>query len=373
VDFLTRHGHGETPRIQNSGGCANDSDMCSECYRVIRASFKLCSCVDLSYCSQACAVAHRPVHAMSCPTSDSELVLKKWPGETRAQMEAEVSHLPETMFSLGAIGETWENYFTSRGMTPHFEAACTTVLTDPLTILMAMRRFDIVVAPGEILRIDLPGSACRELLFVKDVLAELGRAFPENKLHVRLVGPNLDLDKLESPFKVANVTAFFHKAMYEEVLAADGTAPHLAVAFIAGIRESWFAAIRLVIKMRVPMAITGFDLEDVAGGLRELFDKCDPEPKVVMDGVNPFGSRMSVDMKRQEGYVRLDPTPIEDHPVIERARSIQSELAAGKFQKSVEQSMESMLPGLGSDKGINTYWYLIHGEMEETSQAAIHG
>ncbi|CAE7948221.1 Mss51 [Symbiodinium sp. KB8] len=209
----------------------------------------------------------------------------------------ELVRIPDTDFDLDGIGTCWEDYFATRGMAPQNRAACTGALSVPLTILHAIRSFNMELGDEE-LCIDLPGSRILELTDMELVYEELGRALPESGATLRLIGPELGRElPLGSELEIGNVRLTFHRTMYQDFLTSAGP-PDLAVAFHAGIQEyeSWHPALRALVQLRVPTAITSYSLSDAAGGLWEMRRR-GTHPSMRFQGVNPFAcsERLAVD------------------------------------------------------------------------------
>lgn len=228
-------------------------------------------------------------------------------GVGRVRMRAEVNdeeqrflelmRVPDTSFDLEDLGDSWEEYFAQRSFAPKNRAACTSALSVPLTILDALRRFELPL--GEVIRIDVVGPRKLELSEIQLLYQELCRAFELQHLELRLVGPELP----EMPqgdagaFCIDNLRITFYRMFYQDFLSALGP-PHMAVAFHAGIHEydSWSPALYSLIQLRVPTVITGYSLADISKGLQAMRSK-GINPSLLYQGVNSFASceRLRVD------------------------------------------------------------------------------
>mmetsp|Transcript_5315 Transcript_5315/g.17163 ORF Transcript_5315/g.17163 Transcript_5315/m.17163 type:complete len:212 (-) Transcript_5315:52-687(-) len=209
-----------------------------------------------------------------------------------------------------------------------------------------MRRFKLTIEEGAVLRIDLPGSSRIEVFEKELVFAELGRALHRNSVIIRLVGPDLEA---QPPVTVQNVSISFHKMMYEDFLGAGTEPPHLAVACNAGIRESWYPAIARLLELNIPTAITGYDLMDVAGGLKELNRHFTPRPHVIVDGENPFASCPVIGT-----VLKIKGTPVEKHPVVAEVAKVEKQLQA----ETMKITHNMLFP---FDGALNKCWYLFRG------------
>jgi len=272
----------------------------------------------------------------------------------------ELMRIPDTDFDLAGIGNSWEDYFATRGMAPRNRAACTGALSVPLTILHAIRSFNMEV-DDEGLCIDLPGSRILELTDMELVYEELGRALPENGATLRLVGPELGRDlPLGSELEIGNVRLTFHRTMYEDFLAS-ARPPNLAVAFHAGIQEyeTWHPALRALVQLRVPTAITSYSLSDAAGGLWEMRRR-GTHPAMLLQGVNPFACSERLAVDEALGALALLPDSLD----AQRLQWLQEQtMRAGGL---LELASAFQAQGQGSAKeaeavSINSWWYLFCG------------
>ncbi|CAL1165033.1 unnamed protein product [Cladocopium goreaui] len=190
-----------------------------------------------------------------------------------------------------------QEYFAQRSFAPKNRAACTSALSVPLTILDALRRFELPL--GEVVRIDLVGSRKLELSEIQLLYQELCRAFELQHLELRLVGPELpEIPQGDAgAFRIDNLRITFYRMFYQDFLSALGP-PHMAVAFHAGIHEydSWSPALYSLIQLRVPTVITGYSLADISKGLQAMRSK-GINPSLLYQGVNSFASceRLRVD------------------------------------------------------------------------------
>jgi len=209
--------------------------------------------------------------------------------------------------------------------------------------------------------IDLPGSRILELTDMELVYEELGRALPENGATLRLVGPELGRDlPLGSELEIGNVRLTFHRTMYEDFLAS-ARPPNLAVAFHAGIQEyeTWHPALRALVQLRVPTAITSYSLSDAAGGLWEMRRR-GTHPAMLLQGVNPFACSERLAVDEALGALALLPDSLD----AQRLQWLQEQtMRAGGL---LELASAFQAQGQGSAKeaeavSINSWWYLFCG------------
>lgn len=267
-------------------------------------------------------------------------------------------HVPSSEFAIHDIGKCWADYFACRGLTSPFANDLTSMLTFPLTVLYAIRMFRLEFDVGTTVRIDIPGS--REQEMQKGIWNELRNGLASYNICLRLVGPELE----EAPaVQTGSMTITSHKCMYEDLIDQSDAIPHLVVAFNAGICDSWMPVVTRIIQKKVPMAITGFDIIDVASGLTSIWTECDLKPQVVHDGLNPFGCAFDMNLWGDSSRESLPLEATHDlasaHPVIEHAHQLleaETELDTASFVK---------LMGAGDSlkrTTINKAWLLIRGQ-----------
>lgn len=285
--------------------------------------------------------------------------------------------LPDEDFYPEDVGTSWESYFAMRGFVPRNADACTGALSVPLTILAALRLFRLSFEPGQEVRIDLPGSRILELANMDLVYEELGRAFPDNDVLLRLVGPELgrDMPQRQGGLDLGNVFVTFHRTLYQDLLREDAGAeappPHLAVAFHAGIQmhASWMPAVESLISLGIPTAVTGYSLSDIAAGLRELRQCCDPQPRIVFEGVNHFAcsERLLVDGVQETLSLFDDRDAAEagtagsstgQPPVL---RTALRDAADVERAGGLEQLVQTADAERAEVVSINSWWYLFRG------------
>ncbi|CAJ1425407.1 unnamed protein product [Effrenium voratum] len=269
------------------------------------------------------------------------------------QRQLELMRLPDTSFRLDGIGDSWEDYYALRGFVPQNRAACTGALSVPLTILSAIRSFNLTLEE-KVTKIDLVGSRVLELANLELVYEELGRAFPGNFVHLRLVGPELN-DQLPGAVDVENVRLSFHRMLYQDFISSNGP-PHLAMAFHAGLQEysTWQPALEALVQLRVPSCVTGYSLLDISQGLAHLMRR---DPKMIRQGVNSFActERLEVDEASERlsmGRGRLDA------PELARLQAMVDD--AGGLLPLALHLQGSKAPELTS-VSLNSWWYLFFG------------
>ena len=194
------------------------------------------------------------------------------------------SELPTSDFSVRAVGDCWADYIESRSVESPFVHELTQMLTFPLTVVSAIRKFGLEFDAGSTVRIDIPGSEAQESQ--KGIWNELGHALPFNEIQLRLVGPRIEERSAEH---TNNLTITWHKCLYEDLLDNGACSPHLVVAFNAGIRDSWQSVVTTLMEKSIPFVITGFDVTDVGVGLKTIWLDFNLKPHIVLDGMNPFG------------------------------------------------------------------------------------
>lgn len=267
------------------------------------ARLKVCTCGQVSYCSEACRQKHREIHANVCDNSclGAELKARVRRRKCRAVLQNMTERIRNVQVPLELSTVTsWSKYSSLRGFSLTDLSMVSEVMSMPLTILFGMTKFEglglLQLAGRETLRVDVAGASALETLCVEeDAFAELAHAFPKSKIHLRLVGPAL---KVDSNFGLGcsgtdNLCVSCHKFLYEDFLASlqgveDAHLPDIVVAPNAGLRESWYPAIQRVCDLSLPLMFTGYDFTDVLFGLQELLNGLPSSPRVVRDGSNPF-------------------------------------------------------------------------------------
>lgn len=280
----------------------------------------------------------------------------------------ELARLPEDCFEIDEIGSSWADYIDCRDAIPVSLPAFTGALSVPLTILRMLNVVGYRFERGDIVRVDLPGSRVLELCNLEASFAELGRAFPYQDVHVRLVGPQLRGGYPDGAvIEVDNVTVTLHRGLYQDLLAScvsGAPLPHLAVAFHAGIQEygTWIQAVTACAHLRIPLAVTGYSLSDITAGLRDLLCAGQPMAKVAREGFNPFAcsERMLIN-EVSEQITMLGGTGAdeEDGDLLLGAPARQQlvEDAGGLMQLA-----EVTSPDKAAVVSINSWWYLLWDE-----------
>jgi len=278
----------------------------------------------------------------------------------------ELAQLPEKYFTVTDIGSSWENYFECRGVTPQNVVACTGALSVPLTILKAIDMLGLSFELGDDICIDIPGSRVLELANMDLVYAELGRAFPEHDIYIRLIGPELGKglggdDMIGNALQVRNVTITLHRQLYQEVLANDDEweVPGLAVLFHPSMElefESWKPALQLMMQRRVPAVVTGYSLSDISVGLRNIKRLCDPAPRIMHEGLNPFACREQLAIDGSTESVSLLPkTSAQFHPSCD----LDSWNARVSEAGGLVELLDKVDRHAADAVSINCWWYLI--------------
>mmetsp|Transcript_28786 Transcript_28786/g.75834 ORF Transcript_28786/g.75834 Transcript_28786/m.75834 type:complete len:819 (-) Transcript_28786:177-2633(-) len=271
------------------------------------AQVKLCTCGQVRYCSEACWQKHQEIHANVCGNSrlGEELAARAQRQKRRAVQQNMTEQVRNINIPLDLNSVTsWEKYCSSRGFSVTDLRDVSLMFSMPLTILFGMTKFEglgmLQLAGRDTLRIDVAGASNLETMSVEmEAFAELARAFPGSKIHLRLVGPELQVDQEVGLGSCGtdNLCVSSHKFLYQDFLASqqgskDAHLPDIVVAPNAGIRESWYPAIQRVCELSLPLMFTGYDLADTFAGLQDLFREMPSLPRVVRDGRNPFAGSM---------------------------------------------------------------------------------
>lgn len=278
----------------------------------------------------------------------------------------ELKGLPSEDFDLDDVGICWAEYIECREATPRNLLAFTGALSVPLTILRAIRLLGLYFQPKDVIFIDLPGSRVLELCNLEATFTELGRALPDNRIRVRLVGPEMGGEIPDGePIQFRNVRITLHRQLYQDLLATSQSKrapmPDLVVAFHAGIQEyrtTWIPAISAISQLGIPLVVTGYSLSDITAGLREVKAHCQPVPPVFYEGLNPFAclERMLVDETLGQIIMLKD----GDQPNLLFGVDAQNQEveSAGGLLRLVERTD----PEMAKIVSINSWWFVIWDE-----------
>lgn len=276
----------------------------------------------------------------------------------------ELAKLPAEPYSIESCGESWDDYFRSRGIPQKPINAARHMLMDalsvPMTVLMAIRRVGLRFEPGDVVRIDLPGARKLECSDMDLMYREMGKALDGCAIHLRLVGPQL----LELPaMQIANVSITFHVMLYQELLAIGGEPPDLAVLCNAGIctssAGSWLPAIAELARLEVPTVVTGYDLKHTACSLHCLVQRSDKELRVIIDGINPFcGGEM-----HSSNSTSIVVTTLDEHQVLEEVKKIthMNDMLENGDRRLADEYLSQM-----SSRKVrnNSHWFVVQGYVD---------
>lgn len=182
-------------------------------------------------------------------------------------------------------------------------AETTQALSPAWTAVCAWQRFTsagVLTAPG--IQSNAPsttlhflGAAKAECSMPHVLFSDLPALLGHTEL--LLVGPNAlepacGRDAVPDPNRNCSgqLSVQVEKSLYHSSKSAS---PSLALALNAGLQSSygrhWLPTIKLLLEMRIPTVITGYNADDVVGGLACMLAH-GLRPRLVFGGRNPFGS-----------------------------------------------------------------------------------